>query len=85
MAAVEKRLLENDIWRSQTDDFIKAMTQWRQSIETSNKLQKEMIDKAEQIVNAISGLVWLGNGVKWLAGVVVAALAAMAAWKGYFQ
>jgi vacuolar-type H+-ATPase subunit E/Vma4 len=85
MAALEKRQDECEMWRSQTDAFVKAMTEWRESIDRSNNLQQQMIDKAEQVVHAVDGLVWLGNGVKWVAGVVIAVIGALAAWRGYFQ
>lgn len=83
--AMEKR-------QDSTEDLIDALLSWKTTMEEANKLQikllesqMEMIAQAEKVIRAVSGLVWLGNGIKWLSGVLAATGICYAVIKGWLS
>lgn len=61
------------------------MKAWRKSVEENTEVQREVVAVGKDIIAAVRVLGWVGNGIKWLAGVGAACAVLMAAIKAYLH
>ena len=65
------------------EEELRSLREWRETIEESIAVQREMVEVGRDIAGAIRVLGWIGKAIKWLAAVGAALGITYASTKGF--